>query len=283
MKKADKRLYTAPEIFQLIMRQLREEGKVPDILDYDLATQEVFEFRDYEFDILGCVNYGCEGIYLDLFWKGSIGDSRERRQGEIGTIKTLQTSDEAFRQMAVLMADFQTTAHRFVNAHLDDFTWLGFDIDYYRFGSDKPCYGVTCKGMTTDTDAVQEAKRTMKSYQKNPFDYAVVTNNGTGETNIVGAIEPGALKYFEVCLQEDPDVPGGIFDFDMCIRGFREPTIEEAEAFLKTDRESVGPEHILHVTHIEEITYKAAVRDFDLSTESKWPIFGLENRRAAHA
>ena len=283
MKNTKKHLYTAVEIFKLIMQQLHQEGKVPDILDYELATNEEYEFRDYGFDILGCVNYGCEGIYLDLFWRGDIGDSRGLRQGEIGTIKTLETSDEAFRTMAVLMADFQTTAHRFVNAHLDDFTWQGFDVDFYRYGSEERCYGVTCKAYRTSEEAVSYAKREMRTYKTKPFDYAVVTNNRSGETEIVGAFEKDELKYFEIWLQENPDEPGGIFDFDICIRAFREPTIEEAEAFLKDDRENAGgPEHILHVTHIEEISYRAAERDFDIPTEDRWPIFGLEEWRTAN-
>lgn len=186
--KEKKHLYTAAELFLVVMDQLREESKVPDgLLDYALPTADRYDLRDYGFDVLGCVNYGSsEGIYIDLFFRGDIGDPQSRMQGEIGTIKTLERSDEAFRQMAILMADFQIAATLFLNSNLDDFTWVGFDIDYYRHGSDKPCYGITCKGYKTLSQAVQEAKRTLEAYRdKYQYEYAVVTNNSTGKFETV--------------------------------------------------------------------------------------------------
>lgn len=274
-----KTLYTSSSLFTVVWEQLREEGKVPeDLLDYAVPTEDFFEFRDYGFDVLGKINYGgSEGIYVDLYFKGEIGDPQHRKGGEIGTIKTLDTSDDAFRKMAVLMADFQIAATRFINRHLDDFTWTGFDIDYYQYGKEERVYGVTCKGYQNVAEAVNEARRTLKaSREKYRYAYALVTDNRTGKTETIGAYNKAELQYFEIWLQENPDVPGGIFDFDMVIRGLREPTIEEAEEFLKDIRENwAGPEHVLHVVRVEVISYRNAERDFALPTEDKWPIFGL--------
>ena len=156
--KTKKHLYTAAELFKTIMDQLKAEGKVPDHIDYALHTSDNIEFRDYAFDVLGCVNYGgSEGIYVDIFYRGDIGNSSSspsRHRGEIGTIKTLETSDEAFRQMAVLMADFQIAATRFINKHIDDFTWTGFDVDYYEAGKNVSTYGITCNGVRTSQELI---------------------------------------------------------------------------------------------------------------------------------
>lgn len=268
-----KHLYTTAELFKLIMNQLQGENRVPDILDYALAESETTEIRNYEFDVLGAVNYGgSEGVYIDLFLRGNIGYGWSKECTKLGTIKTLRTDDDSFRQMAVLMADFQIAATRFVNAHLDDFTWLGYDVVYYRTGETERSYGVTLKGVQTFEAAEEEATRTMKRFSQ--YVKAVITRNSDEKTKTVyGCADQ--MRYFEVRLEEYPESIGvGFFDFDMCIRGIREPSIEEAEAFTKEEREQFSG-HVLHVTRVEEISYRDAVREFDLSKDD-WPVFGLE-------
>lgn len=268
-----KHLYTNTELFKLIMNQLQGENRVPDILDYALAESETTEIRNYEFDVLGAVNYGgSEGVYIDLFLRGNIGYGWSKERTKLGTIKTLRTDDDSFRQMAVLMADFQIAATRFVNAHLDDFTWLGYDVDYYRAGETERSYGVTLKGVQTFEAAEEEATRTMKRFSQ--YVKAVITRNSDEKTKTVyGCADQ--MRYFEVRLEEYPESIGvGFFDFDMCIRGIREPSIEEAEAFTKEEREQFSG-HVLHVTRVEEISYRDAVREFDLPKDD-WPVFGLE-------
>ena len=80
------------------------------------------------------------------------------------------------------------------------------------------------------------------------------------------------MRYFNCWLQED-DEPGGIYDFDICIRGLREPTIEEAEEFTRADREA-DKKHILHVKKIIELTREEAMDEFDFDNEDEWPVFG---------
>ncbi len=272
-----KHLYTNTEIFKLIMNQLQSENRAPDILEYALAESGPVEIRNYEFDILGAVNYGSsEGIYVDLFLRGNIGYGwNGKEHTRLGTIKTLRTDDDAFRQMAVLMADFQIAATRFVNAHLDDFTWLGFDIDYFRTGEAERSYGVTMKGVKSFDEAVEEAKRTLKRFPY--YVKAVITHNADEKTKTVYGNED-QMRYFELWIQENPDVAGGLNDFDVCIRGIREPTIEEAEAIIRRDFvQTDGKE--MHVTRLNEISYKDAVRDFDLSDVDEWPVFGLEGEK----
>lgn len=160
-----KTLYTTESLFKTIMDQLKDAGKVPeDIVDYALGPSNPRELRDYEFEVLGRVNYGgSEGIYVDLYFEGNIGDGWERRKsiGDIGTIKTLETSDEAFHKMATLMADFQIAASRFINQHLDDFTHVGYDMHFFRAdGSEYGC-GYTYKWISSFAEAEKEAEKHM--------------------------------------------------------------------------------------------------------------------------
>ena len=188
MNKTKKHLYTAEELFRIITKQLEDEGKIPEgLLEYSHATSENHEFRDYSFDILGTVNYGAnEGIYIDLFFRGDIGNGAQgsylpANTGDIGTIKTLHTSDEAFHQMAALMADFQIAASRFVNAHLDDFTWVGFDIDYIKPDEEEASYQTTCRGFKTLQEAKQHALMRMARDKNHLWDRALITENATGK------------------------------------------------------------------------------------------------------
>lgn len=120
-----RKTYTTKDLFDIVMAELSARDQVPDILDYALAAWNPKPVLDYGFDVLGCVNYGgSEGIYIDLFYSGDIGNGVEK--GEIGTIKTLSRSDEAFLAMAELMARFQIEATRFINNNLDDFTHVGY-------------------------------------------------------------------------------------------------------------------------------------------------------------
>lgn len=58
---------------------------------------------------------------------------------------------------------------------------------------------------------------------------------------------------------------------EICIRGFREPTIEEATEFCKED--IVAPQKIFRIS---KISYLTAHNEFNMEDEDKFPIFGLE-------
>ena len=176
-----KTLYTAESLFNVIMNELKSTGKVPDILEYAIPTRDKIKFRNYEFDVLGYVHYGaCEGIYISLFFKGDIGNGVSDRTGTIGTIKTLDTSEEAFHKMAQLMADFQLVAMRHVESHIDDFNWTGFDIRYYKEGQTESSYGYTLHGVKTIKEAITHAKKRIPTVGE--YVFADVTDNATGKT-----------------------------------------------------------------------------------------------------
>ena len=96
---------TTEELFDKICGILKEKGKMPDILDYGLATSDRVQIRTYQFALKNNLDYGgSEGIYLDLWIEYFDGDERCRK--ELGTFKTLRDDKEAIHIMASLLADF---------------------------------------------------------------------------------------------------------------------------------------------------------------------------------
>jgi hypothetical protein len=122
-----KKPMTTAELFNKIGNILKEKGKLPDILDYQLATSHPVPIKTYEFDLKTNLAYGGnEGIYLGLRIEYFAGNGWCVR--DLGTFKTLLESDEAMHIMAALLADFVIEEHAYVNANLDDFTWTGADV-----------------------------------------------------------------------------------------------------------------------------------------------------------
>lgn len=94
---------TTEELFEKINGILKEKGKLPDILDYGLATSNPIPIRTYEFDLGNSLNYGGnEGIYLELWIKYRV--ENEECRASVGTYKTLYEDDNAMHIMASLLA-----------------------------------------------------------------------------------------------------------------------------------------------------------------------------------
>ena len=175
-----RKTYTTKDLFDIVMAELRARDQVPDILDYALAAWNPKPLLDYGFDVLGCVNYGgSEGIYIDLFYSGDIGNGVEK--GEIGTIKTLSRSDEAFLAMAELMARFQIEATRFINKNLVDFAHVGYDARFYFNGEEKFHYGFTDKRSKSLDEAKKDAYHYLRMAEPYNYDYVIITENATGK------------------------------------------------------------------------------------------------------
>lgn len=75
-------------------------------------------------------------------------------------------------------------------------------------------------------------------------------------------------QYFEICIGKGPQETDN--DYWMCIRGVREPSIQEAEHFLAADV-AIYDGHVLGVYPIDRKTAKGC---YDFSNEEKWPVFG---------
>lgn len=150
-----KSIPTNQTLFEEIRDILEKEGKIPVILDYFLDEYYRKEIRSYEFDICMSIGYACEGIYLDLYLDGELGYGEQQKVG-LGTAKTLESSDEAMRTMAVLGADFISTGTRYIKEHLDDFTWNGYNIAFLD-ESGKKIYEVSTS--KSDIEAVKKLCR----------------------------------------------------------------------------------------------------------------------------
>ena len=112
---------TTEELFEKICSLLKEKGKLPDILDYHLGPIQPKPITNYAFDVRNNLDYGgSEGIYLDLTLECCEGKATCFK--DLGTFKTLGTSDQDMHIMAALLADFMIEATRYINANLDDFT-----------------------------------------------------------------------------------------------------------------------------------------------------------------
>ena len=141
-----KKPMTTKELFNKIDGILKEKDKLPDILDYGLATSNPVTIRTYEFELKNNLDYGgCEGIYLDLWIMYY--DGKERQQKELGTFKTLSTSNEAMHTMAALLADFVIEECAYVNGNLDDFTWEGADVRPIDENGKRISWGYSCDSM----------------------------------------------------------------------------------------------------------------------------------------
>ena len=72
------------------------------------------------------------------------------------------------------------------------------------------------------------------------------------------------VHYYEVMF------PDG---YSIIIKGLREPSIDEAKDFLKTDMANL---RYTEITYIEEWELADALTAFDFDNANKWPIFGME-------
>lgn len=171
-----KRPMTTKEYFETICKRLSEKGKIPeDILDYQLPTSQEIPIKTCEFDLRNHLAYGGnEGIYLDLFI--SCTSSEEKKPYHLGTFKTLQEGTEAMHKMAILLADFLIEECSYVNQHLDDFTWEGFDIHALKEDGTTFPWGYTCSNIET---AMKRKEKLLQSYPQ-----VVIRDNVTRKEQI---------------------------------------------------------------------------------------------------
>lgn len=166
---------TTEELFEKINSILIEKSKIPDILDYSLATSNPIPIRTYEFDLRNSLNYGGnEGIYLVLWIEYRV--ENEKRRAAIGTYKTLYEDDNAMHIMASLLANFIIEEHSYVNNNLDDFTWEGADVYALKDNGDRVNWGYTCHTM----DAALKRKDELLKHHKK----VVVRDNTTRKEKI---------------------------------------------------------------------------------------------------
>lgn len=151
---------TTVELFNKIYDILKEKGRIPDILDYGLATHRPVPVKTYEFDLVNkLVHGGSEGIYLDLWIEYLVNNEKQRKR--LGTFKTLHEDNDAMYIMARLLADFIIEEQNYVNDHLDDFTWEGVDVYVLDENGKRYSWSCTCCDMET---ALRRKDELLKKY-----------------------------------------------------------------------------------------------------------------------
>lgn len=164
-------------LFDKVVEILKEQGKLPDILDYSLHEHTPKEFSDYQFNCGYMLDYGgSEGIYLDVFVKGLCDETENHSRVFLGTFKTLQTSEDAMVEMGKLAGYFSFALSKYVNSNLDYFTWKGFDVNFYK-EDDSYAFGYSC---STKEKAMQRAEENKEKYAK-----VILRDNRTREETII--------------------------------------------------------------------------------------------------
>ena len=176
-KKGEGTIHTTADLFRIINAQLKEQNLLPEHLDYALPAYQPTRVLADEWDCIGHINFGgSEGIYLDLYLHGYVGDDNpDNGDVHVGTYKTLRTDKEAYIDIGKLNAEFVFALKDFVRNHPDDFNWSGFTVSFYN-GEDRK--------VTYYTDDAEAAVRLILR-NTDKYDKAVVVNNYTKEETAV--------------------------------------------------------------------------------------------------
>lgn len=190
LKEVRKKPYTNAELFTEIVKMI----ELPDNLDYYLGADDELSVKTYAVNVSSDLNYGgSEGIYLrvGLYYNEMVNGRYVRREVPLGVFKTLDTSAESMRKMAILLADFTVATGKFINMHLDDFEWTGYTV----YGTDETgdeilsCYSKTYQSM----------ERVNESWSRDFASYpgVLIVDNATKLKTVIkrSKTEDGELKY----------------------------------------------------------------------------------------
>lgn len=141
--------YTMAELYKIVEEKLKKDGNWPDdIIDYTLVVNQNIEVLDNAFDVVPQVQYGsCEGIFLDVYFIGSGFTNSEADKVRLCTVKTLDTSRDAMRKMAILGADFVVDTSEFLNRNSDDFDWKYYSVRIVEEDGSLGC-GYSCRSLS---------------------------------------------------------------------------------------------------------------------------------------
>lgn len=119
------------ELFSAVLKRVQGNGGIADIeaiLDYYLPNDNEPEFSerdsyitDYHFNFVPYIQFGCEGIYVDLLLDGSFDDSKKDKL-QIGTFKTLRQDKEACVLMGKLCGLLMFHGTAYVNENIHRYT-----------------------------------------------------------------------------------------------------------------------------------------------------------------
>lgn len=235
--KTRKKPFTNAELFMLIWEMLKQDQNTEfdlEMLDYGLASGDVVPISNYQWDTIGIVNFGgSEGIYLDLFADGIVDDSGCRKRVPLGTFKTLRDDKTAFGLMGILNADFVFSMRRFLNSHLDDFEWTGFNVRFYNNRKDDYLFGYS--SFRTLEEAKKRIYRDLKN-GKFVVDRVVICDNAKcryAEFNVSVSDEQLVNAFFEASNDDTEWLLG--YSLSDCVLENLEDRIKEIVPMLSED------------------------------------------------
>lgn len=179
-------IITNVDLFNEIVLKVKESGNWSETLieyvsanDYDKVGLYNYEFEPHFVLKPG----GSEGHYLDLGIYGNYTLSDSVNILNLGTIKTLEETEDGIRQMATLYADcliaYESILHNSVN--LDALTRKGFDLHFMDLDGNISNWGYS--GIKNQEEALKELH---KLHELDPDKYAkaVIRDNFTREEKI---------------------------------------------------------------------------------------------------
>lgn len=185
---------TKPYTNQEFFTELCARVDLPKILDYTLADSKAVEIKSYECSFWNSLNFGVsEGIYLDV---GLEFFHPKHEIVPLGTFKTLEDSQEAMREMARLLADITYTTFHFINEHLDDFDWEGYQVRGIQDGA-LVSYAVIYPDIASAMDEVLkniDGYPCVQLYDRSKHEYSYFCKDVNGA--------PIKYKTKEECLQK---------------------------------------------------------------------------------
>lgn len=172
--KREKDVITNVDFFNEIILKIKETKKWPEMLiEYASANNhDKVGLYNYEFDPHFVLKPGgSEGYYLDLGIYGNYTLTDSVNILNLGTIKTLEETEDGIRQMAALYAEcliaYESIMHDSVN--LDALTRKGFDLHCMDTDGNNSNWGYS--GMKNQEDALKELH---KLHELDPDKYAKV-------------------------------------------------------------------------------------------------------------
>lgn len=139
-----KKPYTFREFYTEVKKRMQQANAWPDeLFDYELVNNEDSKILSYTFDVHADFGYAnVEGVFISLRFCGTI-DENDRGETQFACAKSLCTDRETMQQLAIFGADFVCFAMEFVGKNLDDFTWLGYQVEAFD-SAGKNCGGYHC-------------------------------------------------------------------------------------------------------------------------------------------
>ena len=120
-----KKPYTREELFNEIWKRVEEKDEsVKEFIDYALSSSNKEEIRTTDFRFTATIDYGCEGVYVDIFIDIYNEETQSSDRYNFGTVKTLQDTDEAFVRMGTIFGQFLSCANAFTRENDLNFEFM---------------------------------------------------------------------------------------------------------------------------------------------------------------